>query len=244
MKKTYFLSAAIVIGVLLGTLMLTNAYKNRYSYQNTIAVTGLGEEEFTSDIIAADFSLWQENLDMKEAAQNLEKDREAVKKYLESKGVNSDEVIFKAISILQQHDPVYSADGRYIGSKFKGYRLSQQIHIESKEVEKIEVVSRQITDLISSGIRLESTPPCYYYSKLADLKLTLVSKATQDARERAEKIAAEAGAKTGKLKNAKMGVIQITAPNSNEDYSWGGSYNTSSKVKMATITMRLEYSIR
>jgi len=40
-----------------------------------------------------------------------------------------------------------------------------------------------------------------------------------------------------------MGVIQITAKNSAEDYSWGGSFNTSSKLKTASITIRLEYEI-
>jgi hypothetical protein len=32
-----------------------------------------------------------------------------------------------------------------------------------------------------------------------------------------------------------MGVIQITAPNSNEDYSYGGTYNTTSKEKKQAL---------
>ena len=43
------------------------------------------------------------------------------------------------------------------------------------------------------------------------------------------------------LKVAKMGIFQITGQNSNEDYSWGGAYNTSSKEKTASITMKLTY---
>jgi len=45
------------------------------------------------------------------------------------------------------------------------------------------------------------------------------------------------------LKKATMGVIQITAPNSNEDYSYGGTYNTTSKDKEASITIKLEYEV-
>ena len=41
-----------------------------------------------------------------------------------------------------------------------------------------------------------------------------------------------------------MGVFQIIAQNSNEDYSWDGAFNTSSKQKTATITMRLQFGIR
>jgi hypothetical protein len=40
-----------------------------------------------------------------------------------------------------------------------------------------------------------------------------------------------------------MGIFQIIGQNSNEDYSWGGTFNTSSKEKTATITMKLEFGI-
>ena len=40
-----------------------------------------------------------------------------------------------------------------------------------------------------------------------------------------------------------MGIFQITGQNSNEDYSWGGTFNTSSKEKTASITMKLDYEV-
>ena len=61
--------------------------------------------------------------------------------------------------------------------------------------------------------------------------------------QRAEKIADNAGSSLGNLKKATMGVIQITAPNSNEDYSYGRTYNTTSKDKEASITIKLEYEV-
>jgi hypothetical protein len=41
-----------------------------------------------------------------------------------------------------------------------------------------------------------------------------------------------------------MGIFQITAQNSAEDYSWGGTFNTSSKRKTASITVKLEFEIK
>jgi hypothetical protein len=41
-----------------------------------------------------------------------------------------------------------------------------------------------------------------------------------------------------------MGIFQITGQNSNEDYSWGGVYNTTSKEKTASITMKLTYQVK
>lgn len=47
----------------------------------------------------------------------------------------------------------------------------------------------------------------------------MISKATEDDRIRAEKIAAYSNGKLGALQAAKMGVFQITGQNSDENYS-------------------------
>jgi hypothetical protein len=47
----------------------------------------------------------------------------------------------------------------------------------------------------------------------------MVAEATKDARQRAEKIAEKSGAKLRDLQNAKMGIFQIIAQNSSEEYS-------------------------
>lgn len=72
----------------------------------------------------------------------------------------------------------------------------------------------------------------------------MISKATEDARLRAEKIAQNSGGDLGALRSAKMGIFQITGQNSNDDYSWGGAFNTSSIKKTASITMKLTYRIK
>ena len=71
----------------------------------------------------------------------------------------------------------------------------------------------------------------------------MISRATENARLRAERIAENSGSNLGELIDAKMGIFQITGQNSGEDYSWGGAYNTSSKEKTTSITMKLTYSV-
>jgi hypothetical protein len=151
--------------------------------------------------------------------------------------------VFNSVNIQKLYSNTYDNYGNVQSSYFSGYSLSQTIRVESKDVDKVELISREITELINQDIELESFEPDYYYTKLAELKLKMIENATKDAKERAEKIAVNAGSSLGSLKNATMGVIQITAKNSAEDYSWGGSFNTSSKIKTATITIRLEYNI-
>ncbi len=46
----------------------------------------------------------------------------------------------------------------------------------------------------------------------------------------------------GKLRKANMGVLQITEKNSNEDYGYGGAFNTSSRNKTGSITIKMEFA--
>ena len=107
------------------------------------------------------------------------------------------------------------------------------------------MISRDISSLLDDGIELTSGSPEYYYSDLDALKLDLIDKASENARDRIEIIAKNADADLGKLKNSSLGVFQITAKNSGTgSYSYDGAFDSSSRYKTATITVRLEYDLK
>jgi hypothetical protein len=241
MNKANYSTIIIALAVLGSSFILADAYRNRNRGNDTISVTGLGSKDFTSDLIVWSGSFHKKNLDLKQAYAELDAAREVVKSYLVGKGISNDQLIFSAIDIEQQFDTRYDDNGNQISSVFNGFRLQQSVQIESNEVEKVEEISRNVTELINSGIEFYSNSPNYYYTKLAELKIEMIAQATQDAQLRAQKIAENAGGGLGSLKSADMGVFQIVGQNSAEDYSWGGSFNTSSKNKTASITVNLKY---
>ena len=180
---------------------------------------------------------------LKQAYLTLEKNKFTINEYLAKKGIKTEQLIYSAVKTNQKNKQLYSSDGKFMGEKFIGYELTQTVQIESKEVDKIEKVSREIKELLNQGVQFYSESPRYYYTKLADLKIQMISKATEDAKFRAEKISEFSGGKLGKLESAKMGIFQITGQNSKENYSWGGTFNTSSREKTASITMKLIYKV-
>jgi len=245
LETKYFTWNALLIAtaIVLAAFLLGNAFKNRNNYTNKVTVTGLGSQDFISDLIVWRGSFSRKSMDQKAAYDALAADRKTVKQYLISKGVAEKEIVFGAVGIDRQFDNRYDDNGKYI-SVFSGYNLYQDVTIESHEVDKIENLSREITELINSGVELNSSSPSYYYTKLADLKIQMIEAATKDAKLRAEKIAANAGSKISTLKKADMGVFQIVGKNAAEDdYSWGGTFNTTSKEKTANITVKLEYAL-
>ena len=106
-------------------------------------------------------------------------------------------------------------------------------------------MSRDVTDLLESGIEFDSDLPEYYCTTLDDVKLDLIGKATENARDRIDIIAQAAGAVPGKLVNSNLGVFQIVAKNSGtQDYTYDGAFDTSSRWKTASITVKLEYELK
>lgn len=239
-NKNLIYASIIAIAIIASAIVLGQAYKNRNS-NGTIDVTGLGETNFVSDLIVWEGNFSEQNYNLQDAYTNLEKTKKVIKKYLLGKGVAEDEIVFSAVQTSNESRGEYSGDGKYIGQVFTGYKLTQDVTIESKDVEKVEKIAREVTELLNDGVQFYSVPPRYYYTKLSDVKLDLISKATEDAKNRDEQIAAKSGANLGDVLRANMGVFQITGQNSNEDYSWGGTFNTRDKNKTASITMKLTY---
>ncbi len=231
--------AAILCAVVLG-----RAYTYKYRSQDTIVVTGLGETEFVSDLIVWSGALTAESQSVAAGYAQLEANKQKVQKYLTEKGIPTDAVVFEFVNVDKQYESVYGANGNWAGQRFTGYLLRQRFTVESTDVEKVEIVSREISSLIAQGVSIEAYAPDYYYTKLDDVKMGLIETASADARTRAEKIADNAGTKIGRVASARMGVFQITGANTNEEFSAGGSFNTSSRTKKARITMRIEYRLK
>lgn len=242
-KNTIIATTIAAVGFALGLGLLGNAIIKRNKGENTISVTGLGSKKFSSDLITWSGNFSRNSFELKEAYSQLANDKKVIENYLISKGISQKDLVFSAVDIQKQYS--YSNDSNGTSRQtFTGYQLSQKVSIDSKDVAKIENLSRNITEIINLGIEFTSSPPSYFYTKLADVKQAMIADATKDAKERAEKIADNAGSSLGNLKKATMGVIQITAPNSNEDYSYGGTFNTDSKEKEASITIKLEYQVK
>ncbi len=242
MKK--FITAFIFgLAIIIAFLIAGNAYKYKFKTNETISVTGLAEKDFTSDLIVWNGYYSRKTLDLKSAYSQLKDDEIKVRSYLKDNGINNDEVVFSSIDITKEFDEKLDENGRKTGSIFTGYNLKQNITVQSKNIEKVEKISREVTELIENGIEFNSSAPSYYYTKLSELKLDLLAKASADARQRAETIAKNSGSSLGKIRKATMGVFQITGQYSNEDYSYGGAFNTGSKDKAASITIKIDYAI-
>jgi len=152
--KNYVSPIAIAIAIIAGVLLLANAYKYKYKATETITVTGLAEKDFISDQIVWTGNYSRKTMDLKSAYSQLKEDESKIRNYLKGKGVTDAEMVFSAVSIDKEFSSRYDENGRITGSEFTGYNLKQDVTVESKDIEKVEKISREITELIESGIEL------------------------------------------------------------------------------------------
>ena len=80
------------------------------------------------------------------------------------------------------------------------------------------------------------------YSKIEDIKLDLLAKATENARERAMTLAKSGGAKLGNIISANQGIFQVTQPLSTDTASWG-IYETGTIEKDVKCVVNAEFAI-
>lgn len=208
-----------------------------------ITVTGSSSCDFESDLIVWRGSFSAYGTTPKIAYQSIKDDANVIKKYLLDNGISESEITFSSVSICQRYSTEYNEEGNIIGEYPDGYDLYQSLTVTSSDLDKVDSISRDITKLIESNIEFVSDSPEYYYTKLDELKLDLISAATENARARAQLIADGTSSNLTQLQTANLGVFQITAQNSDTEYSYGGAFDTHSRYKTATITVKLNYSV-
>ena len=128
MKQNIWSAAVIGLCVILTAAVLGGAYKHKYRSQNRIVVTGLGERQFTSDLIVWKGWIVEQAPAIESGYAALEANKRKVQEYLRSRGIADSAVLFMFVNVNRQTESVYQ-DGRYVGDRFTGYELRQEFRI-------------------------------------------------------------------------------------------------------------------
>lgn len=229
------LGICFVIATIVSTVIFSKGLLQIKKFSGeVINVTGSAEKQIESDYIVWNSSFSRREPQLKAAYAKIQEDLKKVKDYLLSKDIKENEIVVSQI----ETKVIYKKNEKGNDTnEIEGYLLSQGIEVKSNDVKRIDEVSRQSTELINQDIQLISQAPDYFYTKLAELKVEMLAKATEDAKQRAMSMAKSTGNKVGAIRSAKMGVFQIT-PITSYDVSWYGENDTSSfeKKVMAVVT--------
>ena len=218
-KNTYFFTAGILGGALvLAVLIFSLVWKSTKNADQTITVTGSAKKSIVSDLGIQRGTLQARSNDRKTAYQIVQQQMPIVLKYLEENGFAKNQIEVFGINGY----PVFetNANGGPT-SNILYYMYNQRFEVRSNDVNKIKELSVSISSLVEKGLDMNADMPEYLYTKIDDIKIAVQAEASKNAMDRAEKIASSTGRSLGPLRNARMGVMQITPKNSNVVTDYG-----------------------
>lgn len=228
----------IVIGIslILAALVFGILFYSSRSTEDTINVVGMATKRFDSDIVKWRLTISRNSglNDVTQAYSLIQTDLSFLRKLLAEKELQEKELTIQPINTM----PNYSREGQ-----ISGYNLQQGVFVITSNIPAVEELALNPAGLINRGIVLQNSDLEYFYSKLSDIKMELLAEASKDAQKRAEEIARNSGIHLGTVTSLKTGVFQITEPFST-DVSDYGMYNTKTKQKDITITVRASFKIQ
>ena len=233
----------IYVAVIMGVCLIISAVIASYTFylvrtpEDTLSVTGSVKEKVTSDL-----AKWTSNFSRTVPAEDLilgydqmKADQDKVLEFFIDNGFEEGDVIISPVFMeqLYMYDP----------NAPKENVLRQIVTIQASDVDKITYMAKNTQKLIDVGVIFSTQSLEYYYTKLPELRISLIPGAINDAKLRAQKIAEGSGKKIGAIKSANLGVVQVLPVNSTEVSDWG-TYDTSTIEKEIMIPVNVTFTLK
>ena len=233
----------IWVGLILGICFIIAAGLGSYafytvkSFDNALTVTGSAKKQITSDLVKWRTSFSRNvTLDtLKGGYEQMKNDNVIViaffkKNGIEGKDLNISPVMMNQITWDKNQGPIE-------------YALQQTVELQSKDVQKVSQIAKNTEELINAGVIFSTQSLEYYFTKLPEERIQLLSEAVLDAQNRAVKLVEVTGKQIGSLKSASVGVVQLMPVNST-DVSDYGTYDTSTIEKELMVTVRTQFILK
>ncbi|MBM3343125.1 MAG: SIMPL domain-containing protein [Betaproteobacteria bacterium] len=225
----------MAVGLTLGGWMLGTQIKATRMSDRYVSVKGLVERNVKSDL-----AIWP--LTFKVAGDELaalhgrtEADKKAILQFLTEHGLQPNEIEIGAIRVVdtlaQEHGGGSRAPYRYV--------VEQVVTVRTPRVDPVAEAAQKTIELLRKGIALgggHRRDPIYKYTALNTIKPDMITEATRNAREAADRFAADSGAKVGAIRNANQGVFSILAADSSEGFDGHGGADASLMNTVRVVT--------
>ncbi len=231
----------LALGLSFGAIVLSGPLHDFVSAHRTITVKGYAERQVESD-----FALWSATVTTRgkqitAAADQMDKATRTVTDFLIAQGVPKDKIEISDLTTTALSKSNQGVDGGL--DDLDGYKLDRRFQVTSTDVDSISKLTGSAPSLLSNNLEISFNPTEYYCTKLADLKVTMLGEAVQDAQRRAQEIAGKSDRKIGHLLSASQGVFQITSVYETET-SAEGSLDTQSRQKSIKAVINAEFELR
>lgn len=203
------LGTLLCLGLLgLGAILGYSALRHK-AFERTVVVKGLSEREYPANIAIWPIELVTADHDLSTLHATLDERSNLVRRFLLESGFYAEELSFGAPVVRDSYaDPYRNPDTaafRYTGSR--------TVTVYSNKVETVRSTQSRLGELGRSGVVLSGddwrNSTQYLFTTLNDVKPSMIEEATRNAREVAEKFAADSQSRLGRIRHASQGQFSI-----------------------------------
>lgn len=224
-----FAGLLLAAGLALGGFFIGNGFYQSRALERTVEVKGLAEREVPADTVIWPIQFTVAGNELEPLLSRLEEQGEQVRAFLTLQGFADDEISVGAPSITDRHAQGYGDPN----VRFR-YAVSQVITVFTGKVDAVRGAGRELLELGKAGIVFSQDNyeyrTQYLFNGLNDIKPAMIEEATRNAREVAEKFAADSDSRLGKIRDARQGQFSISDRDSNNPH-----------VKNVRVVSTLEY---
>lgn len=216
-KTMDVLGVFIFLGLsVLGYFISHSVIKSK-ELERSVVVKGLAQKQFQADLVLWPIKFVVSNNNLKSVHEELDKNKKIILDFLKQNNISDDEVTVGLPAIMDNFARDYSTRD----VQFR-YLANVSINIYSKDVKKVRKAINKISNLSKKGIIFKfndyDTRIEYIFTKLNEIKPSMIETATKNAREVALKFAKDSKSKLGKIKKARQGQFSITNRDKNTPY--------------------------
>lgn len=211
----WILGGAILLGLTLLGYQLGHALITFKQLDRSVNVKGLSEREYQADIVIWPIQFIEAGNQLPPLYQTVENNTQKIRTFLISRGINAQEISFTAPTIVDKTAQQYGGGPR---AEFR-YTANQTVTVYSDKIALVREAMTELSELGKQGMVLSGqnyqAQTEYLFTRLNEVKPEMIEEATQNAREVAEKFAADSESHLGKIRSASQGQFSISARDNN-----------------------------
>lgn len=195
--------AIVVLGLCLKAGIDGFSHRDR-----AVTVRGLCEKEVMANKVTWPIVTKEMGNELTTIYDKIQRNNDAILAFLKDNGIEDSEISVNPPAVNDRMANSYSSENiRY------RYNVTNVIVVTSSKVDKIRKLIDAQTQLLKQGIALAEDyeyQTTYEYTDLNSIKPEMIAEATRNAREAANKFAADSDSRLGKIKTATQGQFSIT----------------------------------
>ena len=232
-------SAILAAGFALGSTALANGLVRMQRADREVTVRGVAQRDVTANRASWRVSYSESAYALPEALAEADRDTALIRTFLKEQGFagGSTEPGSAGISVIEERIKD-KPTGRTI------YTVGRAISFSTDNVAGVLNVEARKDALARQGLVVDDTSVSYEYTQLDRIKPAMIADATRDARQAAEKFAADSGSSVGGIRSATQGYFTVSgrdAADSGEEGMGGSSSTTTSPEQRVRVVTTIDY---